>query len=922
MNVQERECSDLENSGVGGKPFRRFVVNVDAENYMLRGVGRSDVELDMFLVREGGNSSLGPSGQDFQYDDNAAGVDHCGRVLSFHSLLCNCDVTCCCMCGSLCPLDCHACFHNFCTKSSNLCQKNPDVHLSRTFNFDKPISQWTNLNVVEWMNTLNMSSYSDAFKCKEIKGSDLMEMDKEKLLNMGIKDEFHQRAILSCIEELVKYPDQFTQDQSKEETGPSHCLVHHTFTTLEKCKKCGKFLRGILQRGFMCTSCGLVAHKASSPAGLPSCLSQQQHYKIFFGASLCGQLSENGAPKFMIRVCQQLEKLAQEDLTLSLYNIYCTSPPEDDLSKLAKSIDENQGDVEIVERSPVLLTGILKKFLRELPDPLIPVQWYDKFLEAAKIRSNEHCANSLTELVEELPIDHKSTLKYFMQHLCRMCQMEFKRGNKSPPTNLIHVLCYIIMRPSWERIIQIVYNTQAQTRVLELLLMNCSWGESLPDFACAPAIPPRKYSAMSMGGNSLASTSAVVKEAPSPSNTSLQDAEWYWGGISREEVTEKLQNTVDGTFLVRDASSKCGEYTLTLRKGGANKLIKICHRNGKYGFTEPYTFDSVVELVNHFRHCSLSLYNASLDVKLLYPVSKYNQDDEAAKYENDEKLWANLNEITNKLEVNNKKLAELSKAFAQTKHEVTTNRYAQEALEELLKVLKEQAELQKAVAEQDAQTHELRGLETNVRILQDRCAMIEEGCEQLTENLLQRIAYNKSLDREVTSEKLVILSLIKEQEKYIRWLQERGVPLSKINQLLNRSEDEQLTENVDLEDCPHNDERTWLMLEFSRQKAERVLTNTVDGTFLIRKSSTDQYALSISCNGIVNHCIIQRTKAGFGFAEPYNIYPNLKELVLHYATNSLEVHNDSLKTKLLYPVGALYSNPIHRMYNFQRVCDI
>jgi len=139
--------------------------------------------------------------------------------------------------------------------------------------------------------------------------------------------------------------------------------------------------------------------------------------------------------------------------------------------------------------------------------------------------------------------------------------------------------------------------------------------------------------------------------------------------------------------------------------------------------------------------------------------------------------------------------------------------------------------------------------------------------------------------------------------------------------MLNRSEDEQLIERVDLEDSPHSDERTWLMLELSRQKAERVLTNTIDGTFLIRKSSTDQYALSISCNGVVNHCIIQRTKAGFGFAEPYNIYPNLKELVLHYATNSLEIHNDSLKTKLLYPVGALYSNPIHRMYNFQRVCD-
>lgn len=61
------------------------------------------------------------------------------------------------------------------------------------------------------------------------------------------------------------------------------------------------------------------------------------------------------------------------------------------------------------------------------------------------------------------------------------------------------------------------------------------------------------------------------------------------------------------------------------RKDGHNKLIKIYHCDGKYGFSDPLTFTSVVELIWYYQHHSLVEYNATLDLMLTNPVSRFQQ---------------------------------------------------------------------------------------------------------------------------------------------------------------------------------------------------------------------------------------------------------------------------------------------------------
>lgn len=304
----------------------------------------------------------------------------------------------------------------------------------------------------------------------------------------------------------------------------------------------------------------------------------------------------------------------------------------------------------------------------------------------------------------------------------------------------------VLMRPSWEQITVFGENTAQHEKIIEILLFHGDWSETIPIFF-PPEEKPRKT-------NNFNITSEL-----------LQDAEWYWGAITREEVKELIRDQPDGTFLVRDAIKKNGEYTLTLRKDGADKLIKINQKFGKYGFSHPYQFNTVVELVNYYRNASLKQYNNLLDITLMYPLSKFNQEtDELSGITDLSKLVKIFVSTYDEKTIKRNDLEQTHDTFQRIGYELELKRTAETAFQEAINLFRDQLELHRKFRS-DAQPHEVKAYEDNSEILSERLKSLNDKKAQLKYDYEIQIGHYMQLEREINSMKPQVRNLEKMEER-------------------------------------------------------------------------------------------------------------------------------------------------------------
>ncbi|KAG6866566.1 hypothetical protein C0991_002051 [Blastosporella zonata] len=163
-----------------------------------------------------------------------------------------------------------------------------------------------------------------------------------------------------------------------------------------------------------------------------------------------GSDSMLGATREPLRVPSFIDDVisAMKQMDMSIEGIFRKNGNIRRLKDLTEAIDRDPASVDLTQDNPVQLAALLKKFLRDLPDPLMTFKLHRLFIATQSLTTDAERTKYLHLVSLILPKSHRDTMEIlfvFLKWVASFAHMDAETGSKMDLSNLATVICPSIL---------------------------------------------------------------------------------------------------------------------------------------------------------------------------------------------------------------------------------------------------------------------------------------------------------------------------------------------------------------------------------------------------------------------------------------------------------------------------------------------
>ncbi|XP_054873437.1 unconventional myosin-IXb isoform X3 [Amphiprion ocellaris] len=234
------------------------------------------------------------------------------------------------------------------------------------------------------------------------------------------------------------------KDKSME-SPLDHIFINYQVNIMQSCDQCSSYIWG-MEKAYMCSYCKMVCHKKCICKIVTDCStfcakkSDEEFTGQHFGVRVCHLVNDKNPVPMVLEM--MLEHVEMHGLYTE--GIYRKSGSANRMKELHQRL-ETDPHLVCLEDYPIhTVTGLVKQWLRELPDPLMTFTHYSDFLHAVELPEKQEQLHAVYKVTEELPTANFNTLERLVFHLVRVCKEE--AHNRMSPNSLAIVFAPCILR--------------------------------------------------------------------------------------------------------------------------------------------------------------------------------------------------------------------------------------------------------------------------------------------------------------------------------------------------------------------------------------------------------------------------------------------------------------------------------------------